>query len=344
MTKRIPCRLIPLALAALLPLAFATVRAQDLPYRLLKVIPIDGDGGWDYLTVDPAMHRLYVSHGETVSVIDTAQDTVIGLMRGFKGVHGIAVVPAFRRAFVSDGRANHVAEVDVDTFATLATFETGQNPDCIIYEPGQQEIYAFNGRSNSVSVIAADVGETVATIPLPGKPEFAACDPAGHRVFDNIEDKDEVAVIDTKTHKLAALWPIAPGKSASGIATDTENHRLFIGCHNKLLVMMDSRSGRVVATVPIGSGVDAVAFDPSSGYAFSSNGEGNVTVAHEDTPERLSVLQILATAPRARTMAFDPVSHKIYLPTASFEPAAAGERPKMVPGSFKVLVYSIATP
>jgi DNA-binding beta-propeller fold protein YncE len=196
-------------------------------------------------------------------------------------------------------------------------------------------------------VIDAKSGKVLATIPLGGKPEFPATDPKAGRVYDNIEDKSTVAVIDTTTHAVVSQWPIAPGEEASGMAIDVAHHRLFLGCHNRLMVMMDSATGKVVATVPIGEGVDANAFDPGTQLAFSSNGEGTVTIAKEDSPDKLTVVQTLVTEPRARTMAVDPKTHRIYLASAKYEPvaeAAAGaprQRPKMIAGSFKILIYGM---
>lgn len=342
--KHIPWRIGgPLALV----LSLLPARAQEGmgPYRLVKEIPIGGASSWDYLSIDPKMHRLYVSHGDSVAVVDTTNDTLIGRIVNTPGVHGIAVAPELARVFISDGRENTVSVVDPQTFATMSKLDAGENPDAIIFEPGQTEVYAFNGRSHSATVIAADVGGVVATIPLPGKPEFAACDPAAGRVYDNIEDKNEVAVIDTKSHRVTALWPIAPGQSASGMAIDLDNHRLFVGCHNRLLVMMDSRNGAVVATAPIGAGVDAVAYDPAWDMIFTSNGEGDVTIMHEDTPSRLTVLQTVQTRPGARTMALDRQTHKIYLSSAEFAAAADPShpgRPQALPGTFEVLVYASA--
>jgi DNA-binding beta-propeller fold protein YncE len=217
----------------------------------------------------------------------------------------------------------------------------------MLFEPGQQEVYMFNGRGHSATVFEAGSGKVVATIPLSGKPEFAAADPQAGRVYNNIEDKNEVAVIDTKTHTVVATWPIAPGEEASGMAIDLEHRRLFLGCRNKLMVMMDSATGKDVASVPIGEGVDANAFDPGTQLAFASCGSGTVTIARETSPDTLVVVQILTTEPRARTMALDPKTHKIYLASAKFEPqpepAAGAQRrwPKMIPGSFKILVYGM---
>jgi DNA-binding beta-propeller fold protein YncE len=206
----------------------------------------------------------------------------------------------------------------------------------------------FNGRGQSATVIDAKAGKVVATIPLGGKPEFAQADSKAGRVYNNLEDKNEVAVIDAKSHQVVANWPIAPGEEASGMAIDLKNHRLFLGCGgSKTMVMLDSTSGKVIASVPIGQGVDANAFDPGTGFAFASCGDGTTTIAHEDTPDKLTVVQTLGTQRFSRTMALDPKTHKIYLPTAQFEPQpeqAAGsprQRPKMIPGTFKILVYGI---
>ncbi len=317
------------------------------PYHFLKEIPVGGDGGWDYLSVDAAGRRLYVSHGAVVIVIDIDKDAVVGAIADTPGVHGLAVASELGRGFTSNGRENKAGIVDLQTLKTLARVETGENPDGMLYEPGRQEVYMFNGRGKSATVFEATSGRVVATIPLSGKPEFAACDPLAGRVYDNIEDKSEVAVIEAKTHAVVATWPVAPGEEPSGMAIDLAHHRLFVGCGNKTMVMRDSDGGRVVASVPIGEGVDANAFDPGTQLAFASCGSGTVTIARETSPDALAVVQILATEPRARTMALDPRTHKIYLASARFEPQPAAvegaprQRPKMIPGSFKILVYGM---
>jgi DNA-binding beta-propeller fold protein YncE len=243
---------------------------------------------------------------------------------------------------VSCGRENKAAIVDLTTLQILSKVDTGQNPDGMLYESGQQEAYMFNGRGQSATVIDAKAGKVVATVPLGGKPEFAQADPKAGRVYNNLEDKSEVAVIDTKTHQVVTNWPIASGEEASGMAFDAANHRLFLGCGNKLMVMMDSTSGKVVATVPIGQGVDANAFDSGTRLAFASCGDGTVTIAHEDSPDKLTVVQTLETQRGSRTMTLDPKTHRIYLAAAKFEAPAEGQRRgRMVPGSFKILVYGM---
>lgn len=336
------------ALAVALPsLGLLPIARADLRYHFLREIGVGGDGGWDYLSIDAAGRRLYVSHNTLVPVIDIDSHQVVGEIADTPGVHGLAVASDLKRGFTSNGRENKASIIDLNSLKTLSKVDTGQNPDGMLYEPGRQEVYMFNGHGHSATVFEAGSGKVVATIPLPGKPEFAAADPQAGRVYNNIEDKSEVAVIDTKTHQVVATWPIAPGEEASGMAIDVAHHRLFLGCGNKLMVMMDSTTGRVVASVPIGQGVDANAFDPGTQFAFSSCGDGTVTIAREDTPEKLTVVQTLTTAPRARTMALDPVTHRIYLARADFEPqpeAAPGaprQRPKIVPNSLRIMVFGV---
>jgi DNA-binding beta-propeller fold protein YncE len=312
-------------------------------YHFLKEIPIGGEGGWDYLSVDGGGRRLYVSHGTKIVVIDIDKDSVAGEIADTPGVHGLAVAADLGRGFSSNGQENKCSVVDLKTLQTLSKVETGPNPDGMLYEPGKQEVYLFNGRGQSATVIDAKSGKVAATIPLEGKPEFGTADPEAGRVYNNLEDKSELIAIDTKTHQVVNRWPIAPGEGASGMAIDVAHHRLFLGCGNKKMLMMDGSSGKVVAEVPIGQGVDANAFDPATQLAFASCGDGTVTIAHEDSPEKLTVVQTLKTEPRARTMALDPKTHRIYLASAKFEaPVAEGgprQRPRMVPGSFKILVY-----
>ena len=325
------------------------------PYRFLKEIPVGGEGSWDYLSVDEAARRLYVTHATKIVVIDLDKDAVVGEIADTPGVHGFALAPELGCGFSSNGKENKASIVDLKTLKTLMKVDTGVNPDAILYEPGRQEVYTFNGRGQSATVFAAKTGEVVATIPLPGKPEFAVADPMAACVYVNIEDKNEMAVIETTTHTVVTSRPIAPGTEATGMAFDAAHHRLFIGCHNKLMLMMDgcfcwgftSPIGKVITSVPIGAGVDANAFDAGTQYAFASCGDGTVTIAHEDSPEKLTVVQTLATEHGARTMALDAATHKIYLASAKFEPPPApkpGEprqRPKIIPGTFKVLVYGI---
>lgn len=313
-----------LALASLLQTS-VTCSAEE-SYHLVREIPVGGSAQWDYLTIDSEAHRLYLSHATKVEVIDLTSGAVVGTIDNTPGVHGIALAPKLGRAFTSNGQENKASIVDLKTLKTITKVSTGANPDCILYEPTQNEVYTFNGRGKSATVFDPDSGKVIATIDLGGKPEFAVTDGAAGRAYVNLEDKSEVVVIDLKTHAVLSHWPIAPGKSASGMAIDREHHRLFLGCDNQKMVMLDSASGKVVATVPIGAGVDANAFDPGTQLAFSSNGEeGTVTIAQENDPNKLTVVQTLKTAVGARTMTLDPVTHEIYLPAPT--------------PSFRVLVY-----
>ena len=324
--------------------SFGILHAQDGPYRLTREILVGGEGGWDYLSVDAAAHRLYVSHATKIVVIDTQANKVVGEIVDTPGVHGFAVAAELGRGFSSNGRENKVSIVDLKTLKTIQKVDTGENPDAIMYEPARKEVYAFNGRGKSATVIDAQGGHVIATIPLEGKPEFAQADSKAGKVYVNIEDQNAIKVIDTAKHAVTATWPIAPGEAASGMAFDLENHRLFIGCENKLMLMIDSNSGNVVYSVPIGEGVDANSFDPGTKLAFSSNGgAGTVTVAHEESSSVLKVVQTLKTARGARTMTLDPVTHTIYLAATDYEPQAPGskERPKAVPGTFRILVYQM---
>jgi YVTN family beta-propeller protein len=328
-------------------LTWASSHGADGPYHFLKEIPVGGEGGWDYLSIDDTGRRLYVSHASKVVVIDIDKDAIVGEVSDTPGIHGLAPAPELKRGFTSNGRENKSSIVDLKTLQTIGKVDTDQGPDGMLYDPGQQEAYMFNGRGQSATVIDAKAGKVVATIPLGGRPESAAVDPKGARVYDNLEDKNEVVAIDTKKHVVVDRWSIVPGEEPAGMAIDVPHHRLFVGCHNKLMLMVDNTNGKVVASVPIGEGVDFSAFDPETQLAFSSCGDGTVTIAHEDGPDKLTVTQTLTTERGARTMALDPKTHRIYLASAKFEAPAAGttgggrERRKMVPDSFKILVYEM---
>lgn len=336
MTAKVLIPLVTLAIACAL-----SATAAEKEYHKITEIPVAGEGGWDYLSVDDAARRLYVSHGTEVVVINVDNNEVVGKIDDTPGVHGVAVAHKLGRVFTSNGRENKVSVVDAKTLKTLSKVETGQNPDAIIFEPGQSEVYAFNGHSGSATVIDAKTAKVIATVPLSGKPEFAAADPKTHHVYCNLEDKSEVAVIDTKSHTVTTTWPIAPGEEASGMAFDTAHHRLFLGCGNKMMVMMDSASGKVLAHVAIGDGVDANSFDPETGFAFASCRDGTVTIARENG-DNLDVVQTLKTQVGSRTMTLDPKTHRIYLSAAEFGKRVPGQRrPPMVPGTFKVLVFGM---
>jgi YVTN family beta-propeller protein len=322
----------------------ATAAADDL-YKFLNEIPVGGEGGWDILTVDSAAHRLYVSHANKVVVVDLEKNAVAGEITDTPGVHGLIAVPELQRGFSSNGKEAKISVVDLKTLKTITKLDSGENPDALVYEPKRGEVYVFNAKGQSATVVDAKAAKVVTTIPLGGNPEFGVADSAAGRVYVNLEDKSEVAVIDTAKHEVVARWPLAPGEEPTGIALDAAHHRLFAVCHNKMMEMLDTETGKVVATVPIGAGVDGCAFDDATQLAFASCGEGATTIAKEEAPDKLTVVQTLKTEPRARTMALDPATHRIYLPSAQFQPppspspGASPGRPTVVPNTFKLLVY-----
>lgn len=313
-------------------------------YHLLKKIEVGGEGGWDYLFADADAHRLYVSHATKVVVIDTEKDAVVGEIPNTNGVHGIAVARDLNRGFVSDGRDNSVTIFDLQTLKTLDTVKVGKNPDAIIYDDASQRIFTFNGGSSDATAIDAANGKVVGTIALGGKPEFATTDGKG-MIFVNIEDESEVVQFDSRSLTVKSRWSIAPGEEASGMAIDRKNKRLFIVCSNQKMIVMNSENGKVVADLPTGDGTDAASFDKETNLAFSSNGEGNLTVIREDSKDKFSVVENIPTQRGARTMTLDAKTHKLYLPTAEFgeTPAPTKERPRprpaIVPNSFVILVF-----
>jgi len=314
-------------------------------YHLLNEIPIGGEGGWDILKIDSFASHLYLSHATKVVIVDLNTNSVTGEIADTPGVHAFVAVPEVQRGFSSNGKESKSSVVDLTTLKTISKIDTGSNPDAVVYEPRHAEVYVFNHTGNSVTVINTKTATVSATIPLGGNPEFAVVDETAGRVYCNIEDKSEVAVIDADKHEVVARWSLSPGEGPTGIALDATHHRLFSGCHNKMMVMLDTESGKMVGSVPIGAGVDGCAFDEATQLAFASCGDGTTTIAKEEAPNKLSVLQVLKTERGARTMALDARTHRIYLPTAQFAPApspspgASPARPSIVPNTLKVLVY-----
>jgi YVTN family beta-propeller protein len=306
---------------------------------------VGGAGGWDYLTLDASGQRLFVSRATRVDVVSTESGKVIGTIPDTSGVHGIALAPDLKRGFTSNGKADSVTVFDLDTLKTIKEVKiNGQNPDAILYEPKGKHIFTFDGRSKDVTVIDAETLQIAATLPVPDKPEFAADDGAG-RIYANIEsDPGQMAVIDSRALSVKAIWPLPGCSSPSGLAIDRLHHRLFSVCDGKVMVVTDASTGKQVARVTIGEGPDAAAYDAKRGLVFSSNGEGTLTVVHQDTLDKYRVIDTLATQRGARTMALDPISGKVYLVTAKFGPAPAPTaeqprpRPSLIPDSFTILV------
>lgn len=314
-------------------------------YHLLKKITLGGEGGWDALTFDEKAHRLYISRSTHVMVVDADSGAVIGDIPNTLGVHGIAIVSDLNKGFTSNGRDSTVTVFDLKSLKVLKQIPVGKNPDAIIYDAASKSIFTFNGASNDATVIDPQSETVKGTIALEGKPEFAEADGSG-RVFVNLEDKSAIAELDSRNLTVMARWPLAPGEEPSGIALDKKHKRLFAACSNKMMVVMNAENGKVITTVPIGSGVDGAGFDAGTEMAFSSNGgDGTLTVVREDSPEKFSVVENVATQRGARTMTVDPKAHRIFLVTAEFgqTPAPTAERPRprpsILPGTFTLLIF-----
>ena len=306
-------------------LATSLFAAQpETQYSVSKKISIPGQGGWDYLTVDEGARRLYVSHGTQVEVLDVDSGSIVGKIPNTLGVHGIAIAPEVGRGFVSDGKSSTVTIFDLKTLKTIGQVPTGKDPDAIIYDPATSRVFAFNGDGNSATVIEASSGKVAGTIDLGGGPEFAAADGAGY-VFNNLEDQSMVVKIDSRNLKAEQHWPTAPCQSPSSMAIDRPHHRLFIGCRSKVMAVMNTDTGKIITSLPIGDHVDATAFDAERKLIFNSNGEGTITVIRQETPDKYSVVESVKTASRAKTMALDPKTHQLFLST-------------MEAGQFEVLV------
>jgi YVTN family beta-propeller protein len=327
-----------LALAVLYP---ASTFAQQA-YHVEAKWPIGGTGGWDYLTVDAKAHRLYITHGTRLEVLDTTSGKSVGSITGMKGLHGVALDDDGKFGYISDGGANAVVVFDRASLQTLASIPAGTNPDGIAFEPVTKTVWAFNGRSQNVSVIDTAQRKVIATIALPGKPEFPAADGKG-TVFANIEDKNEIVRLDAAAKTITATWPLTNCDSPSGLAMDTAGRRLFSVCDGQKMAVTDANTGKSLANPSIGDGPDAAAYDAQHKLAFSSNGGGTLTVV-DASGTTYPVLQNLTTQRGARTMAFDSATGRIYLATAEFgpRPEATAEtphpRPAVIPNTFTVLV------
>ncbi|MBV8341137.1 MAG: YncE family protein [Gammaproteobacteria bacterium] len=313
-------------------------------YRLTHEVTLPGDEGWDYLTFEQGGHRLFVSHGTRVMVVDSDSLKVVGEIADTPGVHGIALAPELGRGYVSAGRAGLVVVFDLKTLARLKEIKvTGENPDAILYDPATQRVFTFNGRGRNATAIDARSDAVIGTLPLDAKPEFAASDGQGH-LWVNLEDKNSIAQIDPRALKVTAVWPVTGCEEPSGLALDRAAKRLFAVCDNKIMAAIDTASGRVLGTAPIGGGVDAAAYDPGKGLAFASCGEGVLSVVRPGADGALAAIESAETRRGARTLALDERTHRIYLVTADFgpPPPATAEHPHprgaMVPGTFRLLV------
>ncbi len=325
----------------LLILCSSTTLVAQSNYKIINQIPLEGNGGWDYLSVDESAGRLYVSHATMALVVDLKTGKQAGKIPDTNGIHGIQAVPSLNKGFTSNGRDSSVTVFNLKTLEVTGKIKvTGKNPDAILYDPFSQKLFTFNGGSANATVIDPMKNVVIATIPLDGKPEFPASDGNGI-IFVNIEDKSEISQINTRTFTVDRSWSVAPGEEPSGLALDHETHRLFSVCSNKLMVISDAIAGKVVTTLPIGEGCDGVAFDPGLKRAYSSNGDGTITVVQEIDKDNFKVIENIATQKGARTITVDKTTHHLYLPTAEFGPVQeGGRRPAALPGTFKVLVVA----
>lgn len=331
------------SLCFLLFFFLTSARAADPGYHVIQTYKLGGDGGWDYLTLDSSSRRLYISRATHVIVIDADTGKPVGDIADTPGVHGIALAPELNRGFISNGKEGTVTIFDLQTLKAITKIKVGDNPDAILYDPASKRVFTFNGRSHDSTALEAAKGTVLGTIKLEGKPEFAASDGKGE-IFVNIEDKSQLDAIDANTLEIKSHWPLAPCQEPSGLALDRKNRRLFAGCDNKMMAVVDADSGKVLTTLPIGDGVDADGFDPDNGFAFASCGDGHLTIVHEESPSKFSVVQNVTTMEGARTMAFDDKTHKVFLVTAKFgpPPPPTAEQPhprhSILPDSFEVLV------
>jgi DNA-binding beta-propeller fold protein YncE len=318
--------------------------AADPGLHVIKTYKIGGEGGWDYLKLDPDSRRLFISRASHVIVIDADSGKPVGDIAETPGVHGIALAPELNRGFTSNGKDGTVSVFDLKSLQLIAKVkDVGENPDAILYDTVTKRVFTFNGRSHDSTAIDAATGKIIGKISLSGKPEFGVSTDAGE-IFVNIEDKSEITVIDPQSLQVKSIWPLAPCESPSGLAMDIKNRRLFSGCDNKMMAVVNADTGKLITTVPIGEGVDSNRFDPDTHLAFSSCGEGLLTVAHEDSLDKFSVVQNVPTQRGARTMELDPKTHNIFLVTAKYGPAPAPTadqshpRPPILPDTFVVLV------
>jgi YVTN family beta-propeller protein len=322
--------------AVLLLSGLAFANPPEGGYHLLKKYDLGAAPGgkeyWDYITFDVSSRRLFISHNTEVKVVDADSGAVLGSIPDLKRVHGIALVPGLGRGFISDGGADEAVVFDTKTLKITGHIKTGANPDCILYDAASKHIFTMNGKSNNATVIDPATSSVVATIPMGGRPEYAVADGQG-MIYDNIEDKDEVVVLDSRSNTVKARWPIAPSGGATAMEMDVKHRRLFIGGRNKVLAIMDAESGKVLQTFPIGDGVDTNIYEPETGLLFIATREGTLHIFHEDTPDKFSAVETVKTEFGARNMALDPVSHRLFIDTADFAPAAAptAEQPKPQP-------------
>jgi DNA-binding beta-propeller fold protein YncE len=321
-------------------LSVAAISLQSAgPYQIIRTYAVGGDGSWDYIVPDSPNHRLFIGRQDRVMVVDEDTGTVLGNVTGIKGAHGTAIAGSTGRGFATSGQDASVVMFDLTSFKPLGRIAAAEDADAIIYDAASKRVFTFNGDAHSSTVIDPAAGARITDIPLGGKPEYGASAGDG-KVYANLTDTSEVVEIDAKNAKVLRRWPTAPCKQPVAMAIDTAHHRLFSGCRSGVMAVSDYEAGKMIATAPIGTGVDGAAFDATSGNAFASNADGTLTVIHQDSPDRYSVVQTLQTAVGSRNMGLDPANHRIFVAAAKFDapPANGRGRGPMVSGSFSVLV------
>jgi DNA-binding beta-propeller fold protein YncE len=314
--------------------------AQAAPaYRVTHTYLLGGDGSWDYVVPDPPNHRVFVARQTRVMAIDADKGTLLGEVTGINGAHGTAVAESSGHGFATSGNDQSVVMFDLKTYKALARIPAAEDADAIVYDSVSNRVFTLNGDAHSSTVIDAREGKVIANLPLGGKPEYGAAAGDG-KVYANITDNAEVVEIDTKTATVSRRWPTTGCKAPVSMAIDTAHHRLFSGCRSGVMAISDYQAGKVVATVPIGAGVDGAGFDPASGNAFASNADGTLTVIHQDSPDQYRVLETVTTPQGSRNMGLDPTTHRIYLVAAKFgpPPASGRGRPPVLPGTFSLLI------
>ncbi|MFI5195519.1 MAG: YncE family protein [Chitinophagales bacterium] len=319
-----------------------TIFAQNSGYHVINTFPIGGPDRWDYISISPVSGNIYVAHMDRVNILNKTTGDSIDVIPNTNGVHGIAFAPEFKEGFTSNGRSNTVTVFDINSNKFITRLKTGENPDAIMYDPFSKKVFVCDGRSKTLTIIDPYKNVVVRAIELGGKPETAVSNEAG-KIYINIEDKNEIVVVNATNYIVEQRWNIGNGEEPSGLAIDIKTKRLFAGCSNKLLIVLNADNGKVVKELPIGDGCDGVAFDLVTKYVFSSNGDGTLTVIREKSAEDIVVVDNVHTKRGARTLAVDEQTHKVYLPTADFEPVNPmdpKQRPNMVAGTFQILVVS----
>jgi YVTN family beta-propeller protein len=313
--------------------------AKDI--HLLNTFHIASEGKWDYLAVEPNSNKLFVSHGNQVNILNKTTGDSLGIIPNTTGVHGIAFITALQKGYTSNGKANNVTVFDLKTNAVLSQIATGQNPDAIFYEPFSKTIITSNGKSNDISVIDPTTNTVIKTIKVGGKPETAVSNGVG-KIYINIEDKNEIVVVDAASFEVINHWSLGKNEGPSGLEIDNKTNRLFCACSDsKTLVVVDAKEGNIVSTLPIGAGCDGVAFDNKTQLIYTSNGQGTMSVLKEKSKDEFETVATIPTKKSARTIAIDEETHKVYLPAADMELPNSGGKPKMIAGTFQVLVFGM---